>query len=357
MTAIFRPTRRSCVGTFGVTILAAAAPGAIPRSARAQTARIKVGVNQSAADLPYFIALETGIFAAAGLDVELIPFRSTTEMIAPLGTGSLDVGGGGATAGLYNAVGRGLKLRLVADKASATSPEYSPLVLLVRKALIETGEVRTLADLKGRKFGNISPGGSGESLTNEFMKQVGLGFSDVESVYLPPPQLAAAFENGALPASIMTEPSASILIRRGTASLWATCGEVYPNMQVAAIYYGKSILENPRLGQRFMNAYIAAARVYNDALANGKFAGDRGEKLVAILAKYTGQADIDVIRGARPHGVNPDGGLFMPGLEKDFAFFKARGLIETDVRVENVVDHSFAREAVARLGPWRRSAN
>ena len=327
---------------------------AVARPALAQAMKVKVGMNQNAADLPYFIAQEMGIFRDEGLDVELINFKSTTEMMAPLGTGGIDVGGGGATAALYNAVGRGLKLRLVADKASAITPEYSPLMLLVRKALTDSGAVKTVADLKGRKFGNISPGGSGDSLTNELMKQAGLGFKDIEPVYLPPPQLAIAFENGALDASIMTEPFSSVLLKRGVAKLWARCGDVYPGMQVAAIYYGKNFLENPAAGQRFMNAYIKASRVYNDSLANGKFAGAQGDRIIEILAKYTGQTDLQLIRDATPHGLNPDGAVLTPSLVKDFEFFKARGLIESDVKASDVIDNSFAETAAKALGVYRR---
>ena len=320
-----------------------------------QAAKVKVGINYNAADLPYFIAQEMGLFKDENLDVELINFKSTTEMMAPLGTGGLDVGGGGLTAALYNAVGRGLAGRLVADKASAGSVEYSPLMLLVRQALIDSGSVNTVADLKGRKFGNISPGGGGESLVNELMKQGGLGFADVESVYLPPPQLAVAFENGAIDATLMTEPFSTILMKKGVAKLWAPCGEVYPGMQVAAIYYGKSLLENRQVGQRFMNAYVRASRIYVDSLGGGKFKGELGQRIVEILAKYTAQKDIQLILDATPHGLNPDGAVLMPAIRKDHAFFKSRGLIEVDLHPEAVIDNSFVEASLKLLGPYKKS--
>ena len=339
----------------GVVFGAAAMAAMAAAPALAQAAKVKVGINYNAADLPYFIAQEMGLFKDEGLDVELINFKSTTEMMAPLGTGGLDVGGGGLTAALYNAVGRGLSVRLVADKASASSVEYSPLMLLVRQALIDNGSVKTVADLKGRKFGNISPGGGGESLVNELMKQAGLGFADVESVYLPPPQLAVAFENGAIDATLMTEPFSTILLKKRVAKLWAPCGEVYPGMQVAAIYYGKSFLENRPVGQRFMNAYVRASRIYVDSLGGGKFKGELGQRIVEILAKYTAQKDIQLILDATPHGLNPDGAVLMPAIRKDYAFFKSRGLIEVDMAPEAVIDNSFVEASLKQLGPYKKS--
>ncbi len=53
-----------------------------------------------------------------GIDVEFTSFDSAAKMIAPLGTGQLEVGAGSPTAGFYNAVARGLDVRMVADKGS-----------------------------------------------------------------------------------------------------------------------------------------------------------------------------------------------------------------------------------------------
>ena len=63
-------------------------------------------------------------------------------MVAPLGTGQLDAGAGSASAGLYNAVARGIKIKIVADKASS-APGYGATKILVRK---DRGRQRTLQD-------------------------------------------------------------------------------------------------------------------------------------------------------------------------------------------------------------------
>ena len=97
-----------------------------------------------------------------------------------------------------------------------------------------------------------------------------------------------------------------------------------------------------------------ASRVYNDSLAGGKFAGAPGEKVIEILARHTGQTNLQLIRDATPHGLNPDGGVLTPSLMKDFNFFRERGLIETDVKFESVIDNSFAEAAAKALGPYRK---
>ena len=89
------------------------APG--PRS-RAQT-RIKVTAAYVgvASDIGLYVADKKGYFRDEGLDVALTMIDQTNRMIPTLGTGDLDVGSGTIAASLYNAVGRDIALRVVAE--------------------------------------------------------------------------------------------------------------------------------------------------------------------------------------------------------------------------------------------------
>src|SRR5882757_2326012 len=91
-----------------------AAAWVLPAVAGAET--VRVGIVGASSDAPFFIADAKGYFAAEGLTVELMPFDSGAKMVAPLGTGDLDAGGGAVSVGLYNAVKRGVGLKIVADK-------------------------------------------------------------------------------------------------------------------------------------------------------------------------------------------------------------------------------------------------
>ena len=89
----------------------------------AQEVEVSVGIASASSDAPIFIGEKKGYFRDEGIKVKTITFSSATYMVAPLGTGQLDVGGGAPSAGLYNAVARGIKLKIVADKASS-QPGY-----------------------------------------------------------------------------------------------------------------------------------------------------------------------------------------------------------------------------------------
>ena len=82
--------------------------------------------------------------------------------MGPLGTGDLDVGSGTVAVGIYNAVSRGVALRVVADKGSMR-PGYGYEGLLVRKDLVDSGRYKNFADLKGMKIAVGSIGGGNAS--------------------------------------------------------------------------------------------------------------------------------------------------------------------------------------------------
>src|SRR5262249_11632953 len=78
--------------------------------------KVKVGTGGSASDAPFYIAQDKGFFKDEGLDVDLIVLDSGAKVIAPLGTGELDVGSGALSVGFWNAMLRGVKFRIVADR-------------------------------------------------------------------------------------------------------------------------------------------------------------------------------------------------------------------------------------------------
>src|SRR6516165_12571501 len=79
--------------------------------------------------------------------------------------GQIEAGAGSASAGLYNAVARGIKIKIVADKASSP-PGYGATKILVRKDHVESGRYKSLQDLKGMKFAMNAPGVSNTSTLN-----------------------------------------------------------------------------------------------------------------------------------------------------------------------------------------------
>src|SRR5712692_9938631 len=164
-------------------------------SSAAEATTVRVGTSNSSSDVAFFIADKKGYFKQEGLSITLTPFDSAARMVAPLGADQLDVGGGAPSAGLYNAVARGINIKIVADKGSSP-PGYGYNPLLVRKDLVDSGKFKNFKDLKGLKVAAAAMGTSPDAILNEALKKGGLKYSDVEVVYMGFPQHVLALQNG-----------------------------------------------------------------------------------------------------------------------------------------------------------------
>ena len=91
-------------------------------------------------------------------------------MVAPLGTGEIDIAAAATSAGLFNAEARGIGLKIVADKGS-NLPGYAYVSLLVRKELVDSGKFKSLKDLKGLRVAEPGKGGSTGSTINQALKK------------------------------------------------------------------------------------------------------------------------------------------------------------------------------------------
>jgi NitT/TauT family transport system substrate-binding protein len=320
--------------------------------ARAQNAQVSIGITNSATDVGFFIADKKGYFRDAGIAVTMTPFASAARMIAPLGTGQLDVGAGTVAAGLYNAAERGIRLRVVADKGSiADGYEYS--TLLVRKDLVESGRYKTLADLRGLTIATAAQGSGSESSLNEALKKGGLKFADANVVYMGFPEQFAAFRNKGIDAGVTNEPTVTRIIREGL-GVRASPQTIYPGQQTAVVLFSEGFAGRRALAQKFMNAYIHAVRDYNAALKDGRLAGANAGDIISILTEYTEIKTPETFATMTAFAVNPDGHVNIASLRNDLAFFRERRLVDGKVSVDQVIDQSFAEEAVRALGAYMR---
>jgi NitT/TauT family transport system substrate-binding protein len=327
---------------------------AVPALAQTQAlTKVKVGNVNTVSDISIYIADKKGYFKAEGLDIEFIGFQTAARMIAPLGTGEIDVGGGTVGAGLYNAFSRKIGIAIVADKGSS-KPGYNFSQLMVRKDLVDSGRYKTFADLKGLKIATVAKGTGNAATLNFALKLGGLTFKDADIVELGFPQHVPAYANKAIDASITNEPTLTLIERRGYAVRVDKKEAVYPNHQTAVLLYSDKFRKE-RAGDalKFMRAYIRGARDYNDSLKGGRIAGPNADEVIATLVQYTEVKDPDLHRNTTPNACDPNGNLNIASLEDDLNFFKADGLIEDkNIKATDVIDLSFAQKVQAELGPY-----
>jgi NitT/TauT family transport system substrate-binding protein len=316
---------------------------------------VKIGHLNTIADIQVHIAEEKGYFARENLKSELIIFDASARMIAPLGTGELDVGGGATAASLFNAVDRGIGVRFVASKGR-TAKGYGYQSLVIRKALVDSGRYKSYADLKGLKIAQGAAGVGTWSVLNELARTGGVKFSDIEQIYMGFPQMPPALKSGAIDGSVMNEPFKTLVAREGLAVDMGPTDDVFPDYELSLILFGdKFRKERADVARRFMRAFLRGARDYNDAIANGRWRTDGGaDEVISIFAKRTNQP-VDLVRAITPPASDPDGTMRLESVRKDLAFFKQTGEVtNAALTVEQCVDASFAEAAAKELGPYAR---
>jgi ABC-type nitrate/sulfonate/bicarbonate transport system substrate-binding protein len=311
---------------------------------------VRVGLLASVSDSGVYIGLERGYYRELGLDVSTETVGDPNTIVTLTSTNQLDVGGSGVTANPFQAAARGIPVKMVADKGQQR-PGFGYYPLIVRQALYDSGQLRDFADLRGRAVGKLSRCDSQDPQLERALARGGLTHDDVDLRYMSFPDMNAALANGALDATWQVEPLATLAEVNGIAHRLAGGDEIYPNQQLAALYYSPDFAARTDAAQRFMIAYVRSLRDYNDA-----FVRNVGRAEVAqILAQYTTVKDLALYDRIVPAGLDPDGRLNVPGVRDDVALFVRLGCISGEAPdVGRVIDESYLNYALSVLGPYAR---
>jgi NitT/TauT family transport system substrate-binding protein len=309
---------------------------ALPAVARAQLETVKLGDLSAISNAAIYIAIEKGFFKEQGIRTEITNFASAAKMVPALVAGELEVSVGSASAGLFNAVAQQAPFRIVADKGQAREG-YGFSLLTVRKDLVDSGQVKTFKDLKGKKIAILAKGNIQHYLVGKMAEEVGLTINDVELAFLGAPNQVTAFETKAIDASYAVEPWAARFQERGVAVRFRTPDQVKglgPGQVGVIIYSGKFINERKAVAQRWMNAYLKAAELFHKS-------GTKDPQIAAILEKYT-KVPAKVIQAAIPPYQDPNGRPLVENLADQAQWFARNGM-QQKINIENALDLSFLK--------------
>ena len=318
-------------------IFSVAAMAMLPSAAVAQEEVVRLGHILAISDIAIYAAIEKGYFKEQGIRNEITPFASAARMLPALVAGELEISVGTAGAGLFNAIAEGAPFRIVADKGQARAGTGYTL-LCVRKDLVDSGQVKSVKDLKGRRVALLAKGAVHAYMLGKMAEEVGLKITDFDLVYMGAPEQAAAFETKALDATIIVEPWGARLDEQGLAVKFRLAEQVkgLTPLQIAGIIYsGKFSNERHAVAQRWMNAYIKGVRYFVER-------GPKDDEVVAITAKYT-KLPAKVIRAAIPHYQDPQGRPNLESLADQIAWLTANGYMKAAIPVEKTVDLSFLK--------------
>jgi NitT/TauT family transport system substrate-binding protein len=305
------------------------------RDSRDSRTHLKVAVLPFLSYGPLFIAAEEGYFAGENLHVEFVKMNRSAQAVPLLIEGQLDVLTGTLTPALLNAIARGARIRLVADKAFLDPGGCDYNALVARRTLIESGELDNPAALRGRRI-VLEPNEFRGYFVEALLRQSGLSLHDIRPVDIPDAAMMDAFEQGTIELAATAEPWITRLVQTGKVKIWRPAQQIVPGFQVGAILYGPSLLDgNREAGRRFMRAYLKGVQQYN----LGKTERNR-----RILARHTG-LDPDVLQQACWPSFRGDGRINVGSVLDYEMWALSRGLLDRVLAQEQFWDPQFIQDA------------
>lgn len=326
-----------------IALMTAASAGAQPAPLSPRVA-LKVGVIGALSDAGIFIASDKGYFHDEGLDVELVPFKATPQILPAIATGEVQASGSAITPALLNAFERGIAMKIVADKGQVTKG-FGFAAIGIRADLAD--HIHDFKDLKGLKFAVPGKGVSSATQLGIALKLGGLEPNDVTLVELGLPEMVAALGNKSIDGATLLEPFVTLAVARHIAVRWKGMEDFLPfKGQNGVIIYSQRFAEDePEVAKRWMVAYLRGIRAYIDSVVSGK---DR-DGIQSILAAHTPVKDPALYAKMAPTGFDPNGRLEVQSLEADQDWFLKLGLQRQRADLSKIIDYQYVDYAVTNL--------
>jgi NitT/TauT family transport system substrate-binding protein len=323
-----------------------AAPTA-PPPAGAPARKVTFASTAAVSDGGVYLAMDRGYFQQQAIALEYTVIQSGPQAIPLLASNQIEAAGGAISAGLFNAVARGIPLKLVADKNSAL-PGFNIGSVVVRADLAD--QVRRPRDLVGRRVAMAALQGSLEVQLVRYLRSEGdaLGIDDVDVATMSYPDGVAALANGAVEAAVLIEPPLGAAVRAGVAVPLRRIVDYWPGNQGAVVMYAPDFAADRDAATRFMVAYLRGVRDYYNAFVKGV---DRAG-VIDVLTRYSSLKDTAVYEQIQVQGLHPDGEINRASVEYELNYYVEHGYVAAPVDLDRLIDPSYAEGAVRVLGPY-----
>jgi NitT/TauT family transport system substrate-binding protein len=295
---------------------------------------LKVVLLPYISSAPFFIGVEEGYFEEQEIKVEFVRFPSSAKSIPALAEGDLDVGAGLLSAGLFNAIGRDLNIKIVAGKGRFNT-DCNVGAIVIRKDLFESREITEIAHLKGKKIA-LSDYLSHGYIYSELFNRDKMSLEDIDNIQLRPSERIGALQSKSIDAAALGEPSITRAVDMGLAVKLIGYAEVYPDFQAGSIIFGPNLLEkNPELGKRFMIAYLKSVRQYNEG---------KTDRNIGIIQNHT-DLDRDLVERSCWYTFDPNGRLNIESLLDLQEWNYKNGYVDELLTEDQLKDESFIEYA------------
>lgn len=164
--------------------------------------KLAVGTPPIAEVQAAFIGKDEGMFEKNGLNIEFLPTGSNQTLIAALVSGSHQIVAISPTV-LLQAVESGIDLTVIANCGVTSQRTAQNHGLAIREGVA----VEQPSDIKGKKIGTPSIGGTLDILFRQWLRQNQLSDKDVTFIEVPIPSTADVLKGGTIDGVIAGQPS------------------------------------------------------------------------------------------------------------------------------------------------------
>jgi NitT/TauT family transport system substrate-binding protein len=324
-------------------------PAAAPVRAAEPGAKtvVKMGVVSRPDQAPFEIAYRRGYFERRGIVIDPVPASSGQEFASALATEQIQVATGVPNAALFNALNRGIGIKIVADFAHLGDEKDRTVSIVVRSPLYDSGQVKTPADLKGRVINEGPfPGQYPDVLWSKVLALGHLSESDVTLTHVGFSDALGAMGSGKVDAAFMIEPLVTQADKQNIARVMLPAGAVDSGAELSIVLFSPSFAQNADAGARFLAAFLEGARDYYDAF----FLNKNRDDVVKLVTTYLSVKDPALWATAR-QATDLNGQVNVADLKRQAAFFKQQGTLSGPIPdIDANVDKHFAEDAVKLIG-------
>jgi NitT/TauT family transport system substrate-binding protein len=328
------------------TTSVAAQPAATVAPAPAGATTVKIGLVAGTGATPIYVAQGKGYFQKQGLDVQFVTVSSGAELLPLMASNQLDGGISSPAAALFNAVATNVPLKVVAD-AGKQEPGAWWGGLVVRPELLDSGSLKSAADLKGKTIAVTAPGVGTYMNTVSLLESNGLSDKDVNLTFLNFADMLSALASGKIDAADMVEPSITQGEAQNVLKRWVSNAEIAPGEQEAVLMITPQLAGNQDLANRFMLAYVQGLRDYRAAFGAEKT--DQPALIASIMPMLPSSYNADLVSKVKPLALDPDGLVNADSLKHQQDWYMQHGFVKAAADIDKVVDNSFAEHAKSAL--------
>ena len=330
--------------TVALAVVAILVSGGTPAAWAAEKVTVGVGGTALMVYLPTMLAKNKGFFAEEGLDVEILDIKGGgSQAASALIGGSVDFSA--------NAIDHAIKAKVQKKDLVAVHSHVRLAMMALVVADKHKGEIKSIADLKGRPVGVTSPGSQTHMILGYLLAKHGVKPEDVKIIGAGGNTMPLALEKDSVHAGMMLDPFFTAFLKQGKGhtlvdmfTIKGTQAAMGGDVQGTTLLTRPDVIaKRPAVVQKMVNALVKA---------NKLIAASSGDAMAALLPKELA-GDPKLYAESFEHakeGFPPDSLVSKDGVARVIETMRVFGAVPAEMKLEpeSVYDNRYVLKALGR---------